>query len=124
MLPPIFRDGILKNGKTGQELCSHQVHNECKIWIRADRKSEMYDYSKSLLRYRKLRNYSHAACFKACHSDEGYEKLMKILEAQGPSKESSNAHSNNIRFGPLMPKAANMDAEGLGKILDPVHVSG
>ena len=99
------------------------------------RKSEMYDYSESLQRYRnKLKNFSHATCFKACHSDEAYKRLMMILDAHGDSKESSNeksdtkestnAHSNSIRFGLLMPKATNIDSKGLGKVLDPVHVPG
>ena len=98
------------------------------------RKNEMYDYSESLQRYRKQRNFSHAACFKACHSDEAYKRLMMILDAHGDSKESSNeksdtkestnAHSNSIRFDPLMPEAVSIDAKGLGKVLDPVHVPG
>ena len=33
----------------------------------------MYDYSESLVRYRELRNLSHAACFRACQSSEEYQ---------------------------------------------------
>jgi zinc finger SWIM domain-containing protein 3 len=42
----------------------------------SSRKNEMGDYSISLERYRELQNLSHAACFRACQSDEaedGYE---------------------------------------------------
>ncbi|XP_073359672.1 protein FAR1-RELATED SEQUENCE 4-like [Aegilops tauschii subsp. strangulata] len=80
-------------------------------------------------RYRELRNCSHAASFKACHSDEDYHRLIMLLQAQhhgkqssfeqANSKESSNAQHNNIRFGPLMPHSEKVD-----KVLDPVHVPG
>jgi hypothetical protein len=53
------------------------------------RKNEMYEYSASLQRYRKLRNFSHAACFKACHSDEAFQRLTRLLEGQDVSKEST-----------------------------------
>ncbi|XBJ18597.1 hypothetical protein VPH35_009727 [Triticum aestivum] len=96
------------------------------------RKSEMYAYSAALQRYRKLRNCSHAACFKACHSDEAFKHLERVLEGQdvckgstseqADSKGSTNAQGNNIRFGPLMPQSANLDGEGFEKVLDPVHV--
>ena len=42
------------------------------------RKREMYAYSAALQRYRKLRNFSHAACFKACHSDEAFQHLKRV----------------------------------------------
>ena len=98
------------------------------------RKNQMYDYSVSLQRYRELRNCSHAASFKACHSHEDYHRLKMLLQAQhhgkqssfeqADSKESTNAQYNNIRFGPLMPQSANLDGEGFEKVLDPVHVPG
>jgi zinc finger SWIM domain-containing protein 3 len=93
------------------------------------RKNQMYDYSASLQRYRELRNCSHAASFKACHSDEDYQRLKMLLQAehhgkqssieQADSKESTNAQHNSIRFGPLMPHSEKVD-----KVLDPVHVPG
>ena len=92
------------------------MDNECKICIR-------------LQRYRKLQNFSHTACFKACHSDEAFQRLKRVLEGQdvskesnieqADSKESTNAQSNSIRFGPLMPHSEKVD-----KVLDPVHVPG
>ena len=95
----------------------------------ATRKNQMYDYSVSLQRYRELRNCSHAASFKACHSDEDYHRLKMLLQAQhhgkqssfelADSKESTNAQHNSIRFGPLMPHSQKVD-----KVLDPVHVPG
>ena len=98
------------------------------------RKSEMYAYSAALQRYRKLRNFSHIACFKACHSDEAFQHLKRVLEGQdvckgstseqADSKGSTNAQGNSIRFGPLMPQSANLNGEGFEKVLDPVHVPG
>ena len=98
------------------------------------RKSEMYEYYATLQRYRKLRNFSHAACFKACHSDEAFQHLKRVLEGQdvckgstseqADSKGSTNAQGKSIRFGLLMPQSANLDDEGFEKVLDPVHVPG
>ena len=93
------------------------------------RKNEMYDYLASLQRYRQVRNFSHATCFKACHSDEDYHRLKMLSEAQhhgkqssfeqADSKESTNAQHYSIRFGPLMRHSEKVD-----KVLDPVHVPG
>ena len=46
------------------------------------RKSTMYDYSPTLLRYHELRNLSLAASFAASRSTEGYEWNKHVLEQE------------------------------------------
>ncbi|XP_037483621.1 protein FAR1-RELATED SEQUENCE 5-like [Triticum dicoccoides] len=86
------------------------------------RKSEMYDYSASLVRYRELRNLSHAACFRACQSSEEYQRLEMVLSEQDGNKESSRGQEECIRFGPVLPQTTEIDCGDLEKVLDPVHV--
>ena len=86
------------------------------------RKSEMYDYSASLVRYRELRNLSHVACFRACQSSEEYQRLEMVLSEQDGSKESSRGQEECIRFGPVLPQTTEIDCGDLEKVLDPVHV--
>jgi zinc finger SWIM domain-containing protein 3 len=83
----------------------------------------MYDYSISLERYRELRNLSHAACFKACQSNEAYQRLMVVLNAQADSTESTSGQKERISFGPVLPQTVQLDSD-LEKVLDPVHVQG
>ena len=88
------------------------------------RKSEMYDYSASLMRYRELRNLSHASCFRACQSSEEYQRLKMVLNGQDGSKESSRGQEECIRFGPVLPQTTEIDCGDLEKVMDPMHVQG
>jgi zinc finger SWIM domain-containing protein 3 len=88
------------------------------------RNSGMYDYSKSLMRYRELRKLSHAACFRACQSDEAYHRLEMVLKAPDDSMESTSGQNESIRFGPVLPLTEQTVPGDLGKVLDPLCVQG
>jgi zinc finger SWIM domain-containing protein 3 len=90
----------------------------------SSRKNEMYDYSISLERYRELRNLSHAACFRACQSDEAYERLKMVMNAQSNDQESTSDQKEPIRFGPVLPQTAQLGSGNLEKVLDPLRVQG
>jgi zinc finger SWIM domain-containing protein 3 len=87
------------------------------------RKNEMYDYSISLERYRELRNFSHAACFRACQTNEAYQRLKMVLNAEAHNKESTSGQKERISFGPVLPQTTQLHYD-LEKVLDPVHVQG
>jgi zinc finger SWIM domain-containing protein 3 len=85
------------------------------------RKSNIYDYSKSLVRYRDLRNLSHAASFRAAQSSESYQRLKRVLLDETDSKSPCASGNERIRYGPMVAQALEVDC---GKVLDPMHVPG
>ena len=89
-----------------------------------NRKSDMYEYSKILMRYHELRKLSNAKTIRACLSDEAYEHLKMLLKAEAASKETSSGQNECIRFGPVLSQTAQHDYGDLGNLLDPVHVQG
>ena len=88
------------------------------------RKSTMYDYSPTLLRYRELRNLNLAASFTASRSIEGYERIKRVLEQEAAViMPNAGANEWNI-YGPVLPQAPEVDCEEFRDVLDPVHVPG
>jgi zinc finger SWIM domain-containing protein 3 len=68
------------------------------------KKNEMYNYSISLERCRELRNLSHTACFRAYQSDEAYQRLKMVMNAQADDHESTSDKKKPIRFGSVLPQ--------------------
>jgi len=88
------------------------------------RKSTMYDYSPTLLRYRELCNLSLAASFAASRSIEGYERIKRVLEQEAAViMPNAGANEGNI-YGPVLPQAPEVDCEEFRDVLDPMHVPG
>jgi len=88
------------------------------------KKSTMYDYSPTLLRYHELRNLSLAASFAASRSTEGYERIKRVLEQEAAViMPNAGANEGNM-YGPVLPQAPEVDCEEFRDVLDPMHVPG
>ena len=88
------------------------------------RKSTMYEYSTTLLRYRDLHNISRAASFSASRSTEGYEWLKgALLQEAGMILPNVGANEGKMD-GPVLPQAPKADCEDIRDVLDPLHVPG
>jgi len=88
------------------------------------RKSTMYEYSTTLLRYRDLRNINRAASFSASRSTKGYERLKgALLQEAGMILPNVGANEGKM-YGPVLPQAPKADCEDIRDVLDPLHVPG
>ena len=88
------------------------------------RKSTMYDYSPTLLRYRELRNLNLAASFAASRSTEGYERIKRVLEQEAAVIMPNVGANEGNMYGPVLPQAPAVDCEEFRDVLDPMHVPG
>jgi len=88
------------------------------------RKSTMYDYSPTLLRYRELCNLSLAASFAASRSTEGYEWIKCVLEQEAAVIVPNAGANEGKMYGPVLPQAPEADCEDIRDVLDPMHVPG
>ena len=86
------------------------------------RKSTMYEYSITLLRYCGLRNISRATSFSASRSTEGYERLKgAVLQEAGMILPNVGANEGKM-YGPVLPQALEANYEDIRDVLDPLHV--
>ena len=86
------------------------------------RKSTMYEYSITLLRYCDLRNISRATSFSASRSTEGYERLKgAVLQEAGMILPNVGANEGKM-YGPVLPQAPEANYEDIRDVLNPLHV--
>ena len=83
------------------------------------RKSTMYDYSPTLLRFCELRNLSFAAAFIASRSTEAYERTKRVLEQEAAVIMPNAGANEGKMYGPLLPQAPEVDCEEFRDVLDP-----
>ena len=86
------------------------------------RKSTMYDYSPTLLRYRELRNLSLAASFVASRSTEGCERIKRVLKQEAAVIVPNAGANEGKMYGPVLPQAPEVDCEEFRDVLDPMTV--
>ena len=86
------------------------------------RKSTMYDYSSTLLRYHELRNLSLATAFAASRSTEGYERIKRVLEQEAAVIIPNAGANEGNMYGPVLPQAPKVDCEEFRDVQDPMHV--
>ena len=67
------------------------------------RKSIMYDYSPTLLRFRELRNLSLAAAFVASHSPKAYERTKRVLEQEAAMIMPNVGANKGKMYGSVLP---------------------
>ena len=67
------------------------------------RKSTMYDYSPTLLRFRELHNLSLAAAFIASRSTEAYERAKRVLEQEAAVIVPNAGANEGKMYGPVLP---------------------
>jgi len=83
------------------------------------RKSSMYDYSLTLLRFRELRNLSLAAAFVASRSTKAYERTKRVLKQEAAVIVPNAGANEGKMYGPLLPQAPEVDCEEFRDVLDP-----
>ena len=88
------------------------------------RKSTMYDYSPTILRYRELRNLSLAASFAASRSTEGYERIKRVLQQEAAVVMPNVGANVGNMYGLVLPQVPEVDCEEFRDVLDPMHVLG
>jgi len=88
------------------------------------RKSTMYDYSPTLLRFCELRNLSFAAAFVASRSTEAYERTKRVLEQEAIVIVPNAGANEGKMYGPVLPQVPEVDCEEFRDVLDPMTVPG
>ena len=88
------------------------------------KKSTMYDYSPTLLRFRELRNLSLVAAFVASRSPNAYERTKRVLEQEAAMIMPNAGANKGKMYGPVLPQASEVDCEEFRDVLDPMHVPG
>ena len=86
------------------------------------RKSTMYDYSPTLLRFHELRNLSLAVAFVASRSTEAYERAKRVLEQEAAVIVPNAGAIEGKMYGPVLPQAPEVDCEVFRDVLDPMTV--
>ena len=87
------------------------------------RKSTMYEYSTTLLRYHDLRNISRAASFSASRSTEAYERLRGALQEAATILPNVGVNEGKM-YGPVLPQVPEVDCEEFRDVLDPMTEPG
>jgi len=88
------------------------------------KKSTMYDYSPTLLRYRELRKLSLDVSFAASRSTKGYEWIKRVLKQEAAVIMPNVGANEGNMYGPVLPQAPEVDCEEFRDVLDPMHVPG
>ena len=88
------------------------------------RKSTMYDYSATLLRFRELRNLSLATAFVASRSTEAYERTKRVLKQEAAVIVPNTGANEGKMYGPVLPQVLEVDCEEFRDVLDPMTVPG
>ena len=88
------------------------------------RKSTMYNYSPTLLRFRELRNLSLAAAFVASRAPETYEQTKRVLEQEAAVIMPNAGANKGKMYGSVLPQAPEVDCEEFRDVLDPMTVPG
>ena len=88
------------------------------------RKSTMYDYSPTLLRFQELRNLSLAAAFVASRSTKAYERTKRVLEQEATVIVPNAGANEGKMYGPVLPQVPEVDCEEFRDVLDPMTVPG
>ena len=88
------------------------------------RKSTMYNYSPTLLRFRELRNLSLAAALVASRAPETYEQTKRVLEQEAAVIMPNAGANKGKMYGPVLPQAPEVDYEEFRDVLDPMTVPG
>ena len=88
------------------------------------RKSTMYDYSPTLLRFRELRNLSLAAAFVASRAPETYERTKRVLEQEAAVIMPNAGANEGKMYGSVRPQAPEVGCEEFRDVLDPMTVPG
>ena len=86
------------------------------------RKSTMYDYSPTLLRFRELRNLSLVAAFVASRSPKAYERTKCVIEQEAAVIMPNAGANEGKMYGPVLPQALEVDCEEFRDVLDPMTV--
>jgi zinc finger SWIM domain-containing protein 3 len=86
------------------------------------RKSTMYDYSPTLLRFSELHNLSLVVAFVASHSTEAYERTKRVLEQEAAVIMPNAGANEGKMYGSVRPQAPEVGCEEFRDVLDPMTV--